>query len=154
MPPKTVRLCSLLCTACSLKILTYAADGGLYAEKIKNRSFEFPKCPYRLDTFRKVSVAESGGKPFERNPRYVTPCAGAAQQQAYGLAERRILRRFVQERRGVPFFSLRTPRPKSGNDTRGTRRSGVKRRVDGCGISQNQCRQGRLEQIHSQPCAR
>lgn len=51
--------------------INYAADGGLYAEKIKNRSFEFPNALTGWIPFGKVSVAESGG-PFERNPRYVT----------------------------------------------------------------------------------
>lgn len=51
--------------------INYAADGGIYAEKIKNRSFEFPNALTGWIPFGKVSVAESGG-PFERNPRYVT----------------------------------------------------------------------------------
>ena len=50
--------------------INYAADGGLYAELVKNRSFEFP-CD-RLQgwkAFGKVEVREDG--PFERNPHYV-----------------------------------------------------------------------------------
>ncbi len=49
--------------------INYGADGGLYAEKIKNRSFDFPQNLMGWNTFGKVSV-ESGG-PFENNPHYV-----------------------------------------------------------------------------------
>ncbi len=50
--------------------INYGADGGLYAELIKNRSFEFH--PDRLmgwHAFGNVTVKDDG--PFERNPHYV-----------------------------------------------------------------------------------
>ena len=50
--------------------INYAADGGLYAEMIKNRSFEFPQSLMGWESFGKVSVRDEGG-PFERNPHYV-----------------------------------------------------------------------------------
>lgn len=49
--------------------INYAADGGLYAEMIKNRSFEFPDRLMGWRSFGKVSVKDDG--PFERNPHYV-----------------------------------------------------------------------------------
>lgn len=49
--------------------INYAADGGLYAELIKNRSFDFPQSLMGWNTFGKVDVLNDG--PFERNPNYV-----------------------------------------------------------------------------------
>lgn len=49
--------------------INYAADGGLYAEMIKNRSFEFPQSLMGWESSGKVSVRDDG--PFERNPHYV-----------------------------------------------------------------------------------
>ncbi|EJW93349.1 alpha-L-arabinofuranosidase A, partial [gut metagenome] len=40
--------------------INYAADGGLYAELVKNRSFEFPQHLMGWDSFGKVSVREDG----------------------------------------------------------------------------------------------
>lgn len=49
--------------------INYAADGGLYAELVKNRSFEFPQALMGWNSFGKVEVRDDG--PFERNPHYV-----------------------------------------------------------------------------------
>ncbi len=50
--------------------INYAADGGLYAELVKNRSFEFPNDALQgWKAFGKVEVRNDG--PFERNPHYV-----------------------------------------------------------------------------------
>lgn len=49
--------------------INYGADGGLYAEMVKNRSFEFPQNLLGWTTFGKVEVKDDG--PFERNPHYV-----------------------------------------------------------------------------------
>ncbi|MCM1441016.1 MAG: carbohydrate binding domain-containing protein [Roseburia sp.] len=49
--------------------INYAADGGLYAEMVKNRSFEFPDHLMGWHSFGNVSVENDG--PFERNPHYV-----------------------------------------------------------------------------------
>lgn len=49
--------------------INFAADGGLYAELVKNRSFEFPNALQGWDVFGSVEVREDG--PFERNPHYV-----------------------------------------------------------------------------------
>ena len=50
--------------------INFAADGGLYAELVRNRSFEFPN--NRLQGWNvagRLEVREDG--PFERNPHYV-----------------------------------------------------------------------------------
>ena len=50
--------------------INYAADGGLYAELVKNRSFEFPG--NNLQGWKvagKIEMKNDG--PFERNPHYV-----------------------------------------------------------------------------------
>lgn len=49
--------------------INYAADGGLYAEMVKNRSFEFPQHLMGWKTFGKVTVRDDG--PFDKNPHYV-----------------------------------------------------------------------------------
>ena len=49
--------------------INYGADGGLYAEMIKNRSFEFPQSFMGWTTFGNVKLMHDG--PFERNPHYV-----------------------------------------------------------------------------------
>jgi alpha-L-arabinofuranosidase len=49
--------------------INYGADGGLYAELIKNRSFEFPQNLMGWTTFGNVTLQDDG--PFERNPHYV-----------------------------------------------------------------------------------
>ena len=50
--------------------INFAADGGLYAELVKNRSFEFPSDPLQgWKAFGSVKVLEDG--PFDRNPHYV-----------------------------------------------------------------------------------
>ena len=49
--------------------INFAADGGLYAEMIKNRSFEFPQNFMGWRTFGNVQLKNDG--PFEKNPHYV-----------------------------------------------------------------------------------
>ena len=49
--------------------INYAADGGLYAEMVKNRSFEFPQHLMGWRAFGNFDVKDDG--PFERNPHYV-----------------------------------------------------------------------------------
>ncbi|MDO4334955.1 MAG: alpha-L-arabinofuranosidase C-terminal domain-containing protein [Bacteroidales bacterium] len=49
--------------------INYAADGGLYAELIKNRSFEFPQTFMGWNIFGNVKVLDDG--PFDKNPHYV-----------------------------------------------------------------------------------
>lgn len=49
--------------------INFAADGGLYGELVKNRSFEFPQSFMGWKTFGNVSLKDDG--PFNRNPHYV-----------------------------------------------------------------------------------
>lgn len=49
--------------------INYAADGGLYAEMVKNRSFEFPQHLMGWKTFGNVTLQDDG--PFDKNPHYV-----------------------------------------------------------------------------------
>jgi alpha-L-arabinofuranosidase len=49
--------------------INYGADGGLYAELVKNRSFEFPQRLMGWKTSGKVELLTGG--PFERNPHYL-----------------------------------------------------------------------------------
>lgn len=50
--------------------INFAADGGLYAEMVKNRSFDFPQSLMGWYTFGKVEVVNTNS-PFERNPNYL-----------------------------------------------------------------------------------
>ncbi len=63
--------------------INYAADGGLYAELIKNRSFEFPQHLMGWNTYGKVSLMDDG--PFERNPHYVRLSAPGHAHKHTGL---------------------------------------------------------------------
>ena len=59
--------------------INFGADGGLYAELVKNRSFDFPQQLMGWDVFGNVTVQDDG--PFERNPHYVRLAyAGHAQK--------------------------------------------------------------------------
>lgn len=49
--------------------INYAADGGLYGELVKNRSFEFPQSFMGWQTFGNIELKADG--PFERCPHYV-----------------------------------------------------------------------------------
>ena len=49
--------------------INFAADGGLYAEMVKNRSFEFPQALMGWRAFGRVDIKNDG--PFERCPHYV-----------------------------------------------------------------------------------
>ena len=52
-----------------LEDINFGADGGMYAELIKNRSFEFPQTFMGWEVFGNVTVKDDG--PFERCPHYV-----------------------------------------------------------------------------------
>ena len=49
--------------------INYAADGGLYGELVKNRSFEFPQTLMGWQAFGNIEIRDDG--PFERCPHYV-----------------------------------------------------------------------------------
>ncbi len=50
--------------------INFAADGGLYAELVKNRSFEFPQPLMGWKSFGNLEILTEDA-PFERNPHYV-----------------------------------------------------------------------------------
>jgi alpha-L-arabinofuranosidase len=51
--------------------INFGADGGLYAELVKNRSFDFTNTPLMgWSAYGMVEVRNDGG-PFDRNPHYV-----------------------------------------------------------------------------------
>lgn len=63
--------------------INYAADGGLYAELVKNRSFEFPQHWMGWNIFGSVELKDDG--PFERNPYYVRLSRPAHSQKHTGI---------------------------------------------------------------------
>ncbi|MBQ3699823.1 MAG: carbohydrate binding domain-containing protein [Prevotella sp.] len=63
--------------------INYAADGGLYGELVKNRSFEFPQHLMGWQAFGKVEVKDDG--PFERCPHYVVLADPGHKERRTGL---------------------------------------------------------------------
>lgn len=63
--------------------INFGADGGLYAEKIKNRSFEFPQHLMGWKTFGCVELRNDG--PFDRNPHYVRLTSAGHNHKHTGL---------------------------------------------------------------------
>ena len=63
--------------------INFAADGGLYAELIKNRSFEFPNGLSGWETDGKVEVVKGneGDVPFPRNPHFARLTAESHRDQ-------------------------------------------------------------------------
>ena len=67
--------------------INFGADGGLYAEMVENRSFEFPQRLMGWNTFGNVTVSDV--KPaFVRNPHYVTLEPAGAKEKRTGLENR------------------------------------------------------------------
>lgn len=67
--------------------INFGADGGLYAEMVENRSFEFPNSLMGWNTWGNVTV--STVKPaFERNPHYVTLETAGHREKSTGLENR------------------------------------------------------------------
>ena len=63
--------------------INYAADGGLYGELVKNRSFEFPQSFMGWQTFGNVELKDDG--PFERCPHYVVLSDPGHKERRTGL---------------------------------------------------------------------
>ncbi len=63
--------------------INYAADGGLYGELVKNRSFESPDALMGWKAFGKFEVKNDG--PFERCPHYVVLNYSGHNDTATGL---------------------------------------------------------------------
>ena len=67
--------------------INFGADGGLYAEMVENRSFEFPQRLMGWNTFGNVTLSDV--KPaFDRNPHYVTLESAGAREKQTGLENR------------------------------------------------------------------
>ena len=67
--------------------INFGADGGLYAEMVENRSFEFPQRLMGWNTFGKVEVKDDD-PAFERNPHYVTLKDAGHRDKFTGLENR------------------------------------------------------------------
>ncbi len=63
--------------------INYAADGGLYGELVKNRSFEFPQQLMGWQAFGKFEVKDDG--PFERCPHYIVLSDPGHKERRTGL---------------------------------------------------------------------
>lgn len=63
--------------------INFGADGGLYAEMVKNRSFEFPDALMGWRSFGHVDVLDDG--PFSRNPHYVRLSSPGHREKRTGL---------------------------------------------------------------------
>jgi alpha-L-arabinofuranosidase len=63
--------------------INFAADGGLYGELVKNRSFEFPQELMGWQAFGCVDVEDDG--PFERCPHYVVLSDPGHKERRSGL---------------------------------------------------------------------
>ena len=94
--------------------INYAADGGLYAEMIKNRSFEFPQHLMGWRAFGKFEVEDDG--PFERNPHFVRLENAGHNDKFTGLENECFFGIAVKE--GATYrFSLWARCPKGGKST-------------------------------------
>ena len=65
--------------------INFGADGGLYAELLKNRSFEFKQNLMGWKTFGNVSLRNNG--PFNNNPHYVHLAPTANEWRQTGLGD-------------------------------------------------------------------
>ncbi len=103
--------------------INFGADGGLYAEMVENRSFEFPQRLMGWNTFGNVTLSDV--KPaFDRNPHYVTLESAGAREKQTGLGEPWLLRYGLEEGYEVRFLSLwpsSSHRWQAGQDSRRTR---------------------------------
>ena len=64
--------------------INFGADGGLYAEMVENRSFEFPQPFMGWDVFGHVELHDSD-PAFPRNPHYVTLQYAGHKEKRTGL---------------------------------------------------------------------
>ena len=67
--------------------INFGADGGLYAEMVENRSFEFPQQLMGWNTFGKVQVNDAN-PAFDRNPHSVTLKESGHRDKFTGLENR------------------------------------------------------------------
>lgn len=67
--------------------INFGADGGLYAEMVENRSFEFPQKLMGWNTFGNVTVNDVD-PAFRRNPHYVTLESAGHSEKRTGIENR------------------------------------------------------------------
>ena len=76
--------------------INFGADGGLYAEMVENRSFEFPQRLMGWNTFGNVTLNDV--KPaFDPKPHYVTLEDAGAPEKPPGLEKRGSFRMGLQK---------------------------------------------------------
>ena len=94
--------------------INYAADGGLYAEMVKNRSFEFPQHLMGWRAFGKFEVKGDG--PFERNPHYVRLSYAGHRDKFTGLENEGFFG--IATKKGATYrFSVWARCPEGGTST-------------------------------------
>ncbi len=94
--------------------INYAADGGLYAEMVKNRSFEFPQRLMGWRAFGKFEIRDDG--PFERNPHYVRLSYSGHNDKTSGLENEGFFG--IATKQGAAYrFSLWARCPEGGKST-------------------------------------
>ena len=94
--------------------INYAADGGLYAELVKNRSFEFPQHLMGWRAFGKFEVKADG--PFERNPHYVRLSYSGHRDKTTGLENEGFFG--IATKKGATYrFSVWARCPEGGSST-------------------------------------
>lgn len=92
--------------------INYAADGGLYAEMVKNRSFEFPQNFMGWNTYGNIALQNDG--PFERNPHYVRLASAGHNDKHSGLENEGFFG--VTFKKGASYrFSVWARSPKGGD---------------------------------------
>ena len=117
--------------------INYAADGGLYAEMVKNRSFEFPQRLMGWRAYGNFEVRSDG--PFERNPHYVRLSYSGHRDKFTGLENEGFFG--IAVKKGETYhFSVWARCPEGGkstlevrlvdNDTMGERQEFAKANVD------------------------
>lgn len=67
--------------------INYAADGGMYAEMVENRSFETPQPFQGWDTMGKVTLSEED-PAFDRNPHYASLLYSGHKEKRTGMVNR------------------------------------------------------------------
>lgn len=64
--------------------INFAANGGLYAELVKNRSFDFPKNLMRWNAFERVEVLKQNPL-FPNNPTYLKLSGSGHEHKHIGI---------------------------------------------------------------------
>jgi len=82
--------------------INFAADGGLYAEMVENRSFEYPQPFQGWDAMGKVELGDSS-PAFERNPKYASLLYTGHREKHTALVNRGYFGMGLKEGMGYDF---------------------------------------------------